>query len=227
MCILSIEADIKYAAFLKKSLEEWSFQTIIALEGQVALDMLALHNIQLIILNAHLPDIDSYELCRQLKRINSNIPLIMLDKEDSLESKLSSFDAGADDFLVIPFEFSELLARIQVHRKRQTNSDALAPVSQLRVADLVLDLRKRTVSRAGRLIDITARELALLEYFLRHRGKTLSRGEIAEKVWDTPKGMHTNLIDVYVHALRKKIDKNFSRKLIHTRVGMGYIMVEE
>jgi len=227
MCILAIEADIKLATSLKKGLEEWSFQTMVALEREAALKVIELNDVELIILDAHLQDINGFELCRQIKASNTHIPLIMLSSEGSLENKLSSFDAGADDFLVIPFEFSELLARIQVHRKRSHQVVNPITTTQLRVADLVLDLRKKTVSRAGQQIDITLRELALLEYFLRHQGTVISRDEIAENVWDSPKGMHTNLIDVYVYALRKKIDKNFSRKLIHTRVGIGYIMIDQ
>ncbi len=169
---------------------------------------------------------NGYDLCRDIRARNNPVPIIMLTALGTIENKLSGFDAGADDYILKPFEFSELLARIQVNRKRSLQPYNQEGSSQLTMADLLLDLREKTVSRAGQPINVTPRELSLLEYFLRNPGTVLSRSEIAENVWDTPFDSGTNLIDVYINSLRKKIDKDFPAKLIHTRKGIGFMMKE-
>lgn len=226
MRILVVEDEIKLAMSLKRGLEECGFQVSVALDGASARKTLDFGEINLIILDINLPDMNGYDLCRDIRARNTQVPIIMLTALGSLDNKLSGFDAGADDYLVKPFEFSELLARIQVSRKR--SQQAYNPVhnDQLAIADLVLDLRQKTVSRTGKPINVTPRELALLEYFLRNQGAVLSRNEIAENVWDIPFDTGTNLIDVYINSLRKKVDKDFPIKLIHTRKGIGYIMKE-
>lgn len=226
MHILVVEDEIKLVVNLKKELEEYTFQVTVALDGETARKTVAHAGVDVVIMDLDLPGENGYALCRDLRSLNSHMPIIMLSATGSLEEKLSGFDAGADDFLVKPFAFSELLARIKVSRKRNLQAYHSTDTNLLVMGDLILDLRAKTVSRAGHFIDITSRELALLEYFLRHKGEVLSREEIAEKVWSVPSGINTNLIDVYVYTLRKKIDKDYKNKLIHTRVGMGYIMRE-
>lgn len=226
MRILVVEDELKLAMSLKRGLEECGFQASVALDGAAARKAVVSDEIHLIVLDINLPDVSGYSLCREFRARNAHIPIIILTALSTIENKLLGFDAGADDYLVKPFEFSELLARIQVNRKRSQLSTNGQAINQLTIADLVLDLREKTVSRAGKFIPVTPREIALLTYFLRNQGTLLSRNEIAENVWDIPFDTGTNLIDVYINALRKKIDKDFVTKLIHTRKGMGYILKE-
>ncbi|WP_338870530.1 response regulator transcription factor [Spirosoma sp. SC4-14] len=226
MHILVVEDEIKLVVNLKKELEEYAFQVTVALDGETARKAVEHGGVDFVIMDLNLPNDNGCTLCRDLRALNGHMPIILLSSTGSLDEKLSGFDAGADDFMVKPFEFSELLARIQVNRKRNQLIYHSTDTNLLVMGDLILDLRAKTVSRAGHSINITSRELALLEYFLRHKGEVLSREEIAAKVWSVPSGINTNLIDVYVYALRKKIDKDYKKKLIHTRVGMGYIMKE-
>jgi DNA-binding response OmpR family regulator len=226
MKILVVEDEIKLAMSLKRGLEEYGFQTSVALDGAAARKAVEFSEVNLIIMDVNLPDINGYDLCRDIRARHNQVPIIMLTALGTIENKLSGFDAGADDYVLKPFEFSELLARIQVTRKRSLQPYNLEASSQLTMADLVLDLREKTVSRAGHPINVTPRELTLLEYFLRNPGTVLSRNEIAENVWDIPFDSGTNLIDVYINSLRKKIDKDFATKLIHTRKGIGFMMKE-
>lgn len=226
MKILVVEDEIKLAMSLKKGLEEYGFQTSVALDGAAARKAIEFSEVNLIILDVNLPDTNGYELCRDIRARHNQVPIIMLTALGTIENKLSGFDAGADDYVLKPFEFSELLARIQVNRKRSLQPYNPEGASQLSMADLVLDLREKTVSRAGQPIRVTPREFTLLEYFLRNPGTVLSRSEIAENVWDIPFDSGTNLIDVYINSLRKKIDKDFPAKLIHTRKGIGFMIKE-
>lgn len=226
MKILVVEDEIKLAMSLKRGLEEYGFQTSVALDGAAARKAVEFGEVNLIIMDVNLPDINGYDLCRDIRARNNQMPIIMLTALGTIENKLSGFDAGADDYVLKPFEFSELLARIQVNRKRSLQPYNPEGNSQLTMADLVLDLREKTVGRAGQSINVTPREFALLEYFLRNPGTVLSRSEIAENVWDIPFDSGTNLIDVYINSLRKKIDKDFATRLIHTRKGIGFMMKE-
>lgn len=226
MKILVVEDEIKLAMSLKRGLEEYGFQASVALDGAAARKAVEFSDINLIIMDVNLPDVNGYDLCRDIRARHNPVPIIMLTALGTIENKLSGFDAGADDYLLKPFEFSELLARIQVNRKRSLQPYNPEANSQLTMADLLLDLREKTVSRAGQSINVTPRELSLLEYFLRNPGTVLSRSAIAENVWDTPFDSGTNLIDVYINSLRKKIDKDFTAKLIHTRKGIGFMMKE-
>ena len=226
MKILIVEDEIKLAMSLKRGLEEYGFQTSVALDGAAARKAVEFSEVNLIIMDVNLPDMNGYDLCRDIRARHGQVPIIMLTALGTIENKLSGFDAGADDYVLKPFEFSELLARIQVNRKRSLQPYNPEGSSQLTIADLVLDLREKTVSRAGQSINVTPREFALLEYFLRNPGMVLSRSEIAENVWDIPFDSGTNLIDVYINSLRKKIDKDFTTRLIHTRKGIGFMMKE-
>lgn len=226
MKILVVEDEIKLAMSLKRGLEEYGFQTSVALDGAAARKAVEFSEVNLIIMDVNLPDINGYDLCRDFRARHNQVPIIMLTALGTIENKLLGFDAGADDYVLKPFEFSELLARIQVNRKRSLQPYNPEGSRQLTMGDLVLDLREKTVSRTGQPIKVTPRELALLEYFLRNPGTVLSRSEIAENVWDIPFDSGTNLIDVYINSLRKKIDKDFTTKLIHTRKGIGFMMKE-
>jgi two-component system, OmpR family, copper resistance phosphate regulon response regulator CusR len=221
MVILIVEDEPKVASFIKKGLEENHYDTDTAYDGLLA-EKLALQNkYDLFILDIIIPGISGLELCRKLKKINSNIPVLMLTALGTTDDKIIGFDAGADDYLVKPFEFRELLARVKVLLKKSDQTHDT--VNRLIVADLELDLDKKIVRRGSVNIDLTAKEFSLLEYFMRNSGRVLSRNDIAEKVWDASFDFGTNIVDVYVNFLRKKIDKGFDDKLIHTKVGFGYI----
>ncbi len=226
MKILVVEDEIKLAMSLKRGLEEYGFQTSVALDAAAARKAVEFSEVNLIIMDVNLPDMNGYDLCRDIRARHNQVPIIMLTALGTIENKLSGFDAGADDYVLKPFEFSELLARIQANRKRSQHPYNPEGSSLLTMADLALDLREKTVGRAGQTIPVTPREFALLEYFLRNPGTVLSRSEIAENVWDIPFDSGTNLIDVYINSLRKKIDKEFATKLIHTRKGIGFMMKE-
>jgi two-component system copper resistance phosphate regulon response regulator CusR len=225
MKVLIVEDEIKVAAFIKKGLEDYGMQADIALDGTTAERMFTSSVYNIIILDVNLPHISGFELCKRIRSKNIHTPILMLTALGTTDDKLTGFDAGADDYLVKPFEFMELLARLRSLNKRsQMNPEAR---EVLRVADLELNLIDKTVRRNNKKISLTARELSLLEFFMKNKGRALTRISIAEKVWDINFDTGTNVIDVYVNSLRKKIDKDFSPKLIHTLTGIGYIMKEE
>ena len=178
----------------------------------------------MIILDVNLPMMNGFEVCKEIRNHNASIPVLMLTALGTTEDKLEGFDAGTDDYLVKPFEFKELLARVRVFLKR-TNHQVLQ-TNILKITDLEMNLDAKTVSRAGKNIELTAKEFQLLEFLMRSKNKVISRAEIAEKIWDITFDTGTNVIDVYISFLRNKIDKGFSSKLIHTHVGMGYILKE-
>jgi two-component system copper resistance phosphate regulon response regulator CusR len=222
--ILIIEDERRVASFIKKGLEEDGFQVEIAYDGLIGKKMALASRYDLIILDINLPQVNGYEVCKEIRNHNASIPIIMLTALGTMEDKLAGFDSGSDDYIVKPFEFKELLARVRVFLKR--SGSGMQSNNILKMADLVMDLDAKTVTRSGEPIELTAKEFQLLEFFLRSKNKVLSRAEIAEKVWEITFDSGTNIIDVYVSFLRNKIDKRFSPKLIHTQVGMGYIMKE-
>ncbi len=222
MEILIVEDEPKVAAFLKQGLQEQGFNTELVYDGQMGLRMARTRDFDLILVDIILPYINGLELCRQIKELRPATPVIMLTALGTMDDKLSGFEAGADDYLVKPFEFKELLARIRALLKRSTGQ-ALQN-NKLRVGELELDLNKKNVRRGNTAIDLTAKEFSLLEYLMRHAGRVISRAEIAENVWEVTFDTGTNVVDVYVNLLRKKIDKDFDPKMIHTRIGMGYIL---
>src|SRR5699024_8977832 len=173
-----------------------------------------------------LPKKDGFEICKEIRISKPGIPILMLTALGTTDDKVEGFDAGADDYLVKPFEMRELLVRIRALLKRNQNSLVHSgPV--LRFADLEMDLNTKVVKRAGKKISLTPKEFKLLEYMLKHPERVLSRVEIAEKVWDTHFDTGTNFIDVYINYLRKKIDRDFPQKLIHTKTGMGFVLKQE
>lgn len=196
-----------------------------AFDGAMGKRMALSGHFNVIIMDVNLPHINGFDVTQALRAEKLKTPILMLTAMDTMEDKLTGFDSGADDYLVKPFEFRELLARLHALHKRSAEGPIQA--SYLKIADLELNLDEKTVKRGGKKLDLTAKEFSLLEYFMRNRGKVVSRVDIAEKVWEINFDTGTNVIDVYVNFLRKKIDKDFPVKLIHTVVGMGYIMKEE
>ncbi|MBC8458972.1 MAG: response regulator transcription factor [Deltaproteobacteria bacterium] len=226
MKILIVEDEPKVVAFLKQGLEELGYETAIAEDGKQGQELIEKQPYDLYLLDILLPFVDGNSLCNLIKGKYPTAPVIMITALGTLQNKLDGFDAGADDYLVKPFEFKELVARIKVLTKR-----AVTPGEKsrniLKASDLELDLDKKLAYRMGREIFLSAKEFALLEYLMRNRGRVVSRPEIAEKIWDITFDTGTNVVDVYINLLRKKINKDAEIKLIQTRIGHGYILEQD
>ncbi|GAB3561024.1 response regulator transcription factor [Spirosoma luteolum] len=225
MKILVVEDEPKLASFVKKGLEEQSCQVDVAYDGQMGRNMALSNAYDVIVLDVNLPKLNGFDVVQAIRQEKIQTPVLMLTAMGSVDDKLTGFEAGADDYLVKPFEFRELMARLRVLTKRGSESSLQANV--LKVADLELDLNEKVARRGNRRIELTAKEFGLLDYLMRNRGRVVSRIDIAEKVWDIHFDTGTNVIDVYVNFLRKKIDKDFPQKLIHTVIGMGYMLKDE
>lgn len=221
--VLLIEDEKKIADSISKGLKELDYHVETAYDGKIGLRLFENGTFNIVVTDINLPGINGYNLCKIIRSKNQHIPVIMLTALSATDDKIEGFDAGADDYLVKPFEFKELIVRIRALLKRTMNQQ-LPTGNILKVSDLELNVDSKEVTRSGKAISLTAKEFQLLEYFMRNRNRVLSRGDIAEKVWDLDFDTKTNVIDVYVNFLRKKIDKDFDEKLIHTQVGMGYIM---
>lgn len=224
--ILLIEDEERIAELIKKSLEEQAYSVTIALDGLTGKKLAVANDFDLIITDIILPGMNGIKLCKEIRSLKPVIPIIMLTALGTTDDKVDGFDAGADDYLVKPFDFRELLARIRAVMNRKSINPIVQPVI-LKYADLELNNQTKIVSRSGKEIGLTPKELKLLEYMMQNSERVLSRAEIAEKVWDTHFDTGTNFIDVYINYLRKKIDKDFSSKLIHTKSGLGFIFKEE
>lgn len=221
--LLVVEDETKIANLLRRGLSEEGYEVDVAGDGEEGLAMALQGEYQLIVLDIGLPEKDGWEVCRDLRAKGRLTPIIFLTARDSVHDKVAGLDLGADDYLTKPFAFEELVARVRsLLRKVQMHSD-----SRLRIADLVLDTRTRKVERAGVPIDLSTKEFALLQYLLEHRGTVLSRMDISDKVWDIHFDTTTNVIDVHINRLRKKIDADFPVKLIQTVRGAGYTIGEE
>ncbi|RDB05532.1 response regulator transcription factor [Runella aurantiaca] len=223
--LLLVEDETKVAAFIKKGLERQGFTVEMAEDGKLGQRLFDERTFDLIILDVNLPFMDGVELAAYIRTKNTQIPILMLTALDTTADKLAGFDAGVDDYLVKPFDFMELVARLKALLKRAVKT--IEQTNVLRVADLELDLDQKLARRGGQTIDLTAKEFALLEYLMRNRGRVVSKVDIAEKVWDIDFDTGTNFIEVYINYLRKKIDKDTANKLIHTVVGMGYTLKEK
>lgn len=223
--ILIVEDEKKIADSISQGLQENSFQTEVAYDGKLGLQLFESGSFQLAILDINLPGINGYELCRSIRSRDPSVPVIMLTAMNTLDNKIEGFDAGADDYIIKPFDFRELLVRVRALLKRIHSTVATGVM--LKAGDLQMNLDSKEVTRAGRTILLTAKEFQLLEYFLRNKNRVLSRVDIALNVWDIDFDSGTNVIDVYVNYLRKKIDKQFDTSLIHTQVGMGYVLKEK
>ena len=225
MKILVVEDEPKLASFVKKGLEEQSCQVDVAYDGQMGRNMALGNSYDVIVLDVNLPKLNGFDVVQAIRQEKNQTPVLMLTAMGSVDDKLTGFESGADDYLVKPFEFRELMARLRALTKRSTENGIQANV--LKVADLELDLNEKVARRDNRRIELTAKEFGLLEYLMRNRGRVVSRIDIAEKVWDIHFDTGTNVIDVYVNFLRKKIDKDFPQKLIHTVISMGYMLKDE
>lgn len=223
MRILVVEDEKKVARFIQQGLEEEHYAVEIAGDGESGAVMAETGSYDLIILDVMLPGIDGIEVTRRLRAAKVPAPILMLTAKTATEDKVAGLDSGADDYLTKPFAFAELLARVRSLLRR----GSLEKTTTLTVADLELDMVTHRARRAGRAIDLTAKEYALLEYFMRNKDRVLSRTIISEHIWDYNFDTGTNLIDVYVSHLRTKIDSGHERKLIHTVRGVGYVMREE
>jgi len=224
MKILVVEDEPQVVEFLKKGLLEKGYETEIAYDGQMGERLALKGDFDIIILDVILPIINGYDLCKRFREKGLQVPVLMLTALGTTEDKVSGFDAGADDYLVKPFEFEELLARIKALTRR--SSGLIQTSKVIKIADLILDLNKKSANRKDKSIELTGKEFELLEFLMKNIGRVLSRAEIAEKVWDITFDTGTNVVDVYISILRKKIDRDFEQKLIHTRVGLGYYIDE-
>jgi DNA-binding response OmpR family regulator len=223
--ILIIEDEFKVAYQIKRGLEEHDFIAEIASDGLIGKNLLIAKNFDLLILDLNLPVISGFDLCSFIRKTQPALPIIMLTALSSMDDKLMGFEAGADDYIVKPFEFRELLARVRALLKRAASAGGTR--SLINIANLQLDLDTKTVYRDDKKIPLTPKEFSLLEFLVRNQGKVLTRAEIAQNVWDINFDTGTNVIDVFVNFLRKKIDKDFNPKLIHTVYGIGFVLSTE
>lgn len=222
--ILIIEDEPKVASFIKKGLEVNSFDADIAYDGDIGLRKIGSLKYDAIILDINLPNINGFNVCQKIRETDAKVPILMLTALGTTSDKVYGFSIGADDYLVKPFEFEELLARIKSLLKRASGNNLSD--NKLSIADLEMDVNSKTVKRSNKKIELTAKEFLLLEYLLRNKNRVVSRTDIAEKIWDINFDTGTNVIDLYIFYLRQKIDKNYFPKLIHTQFGMGYILKE-
>jgi heavy metal response regulator len=223
MRLLIIEDEKKVARFIKKGLEEEGYAVDLAFDGEEGLAMVLDQVHDLIILDIALPKIDGLQVLKKMRERNIRTPVLLLTVRATIEDKVLGLDSGADDYLTKPFVFQELLARIRALLRRKP--EAGPPL--LRVDNLVLDPARHLVTRGGEKIDLTSKEFALLEYLMRNAGRVLTRAMISEHVWDYDFDTETNVIDVYVNYLRRKIDSGGEKKLIHTVRGSGYVLKSE
>lgn len=225
MKLLLIEDEPKTLQSIRQGLEENGYEVDIAYDGLIGKQLARSNAYQLIISDIIIPGINGIELCREIRSWGDETPILMLTALGTTDDKVTGLDAGADDYLVKPFEFKELLARVRALTKRGSTVSHTAQV--LKFADLEVSLDAKTVYRSGNKINLTAREFNLLVYLIRNQGRVISKVEIAEQVWDIGFDTGTNVIEVYVNYLRKKIDKDYPVKLIHTQFGMGYVLKVE
>lgn len=223
--ILLVEDEQKIADTLKLGLSEHGYQVEVAYDGLIGLRLFETFDFNLVVLDINLPGLNGYELCKKIRARNVQIPIIMLTALSSLNDKIEGYDAGADDYIVKPFEFRELLMKIRVLLKR-TIEQHLPVGNMLKAADLEMNLDSKEVKRGNSIINLTAKEFQLLEYLMRNKNRVVSRADIAINVWDIDFDTNTNVIDVYINYVRNKVDKKFEQKLIQTQVGMGYILKE-
>lgn len=224
MRILLVEDDPKLAGFIQKGFQSENLSIEIAYDGFIGQRLLEQNTFDAVILDVNVPGINGFNLCKFIKDNWPQTPVMMLTALGTLQDKILGFNAGADDYLAKPFEFEELLLRIKALARRNLSANNRTKV--LKILDLELNIDSQRVSRAEKLIDLTKREYELLEYLMLNRGKIVSRIDILEKVWNLNFDTNTNVIDVYINYLRRKIDKDFDQKLLHTIIGRGYSLHE-
>jgi DNA-binding response OmpR family regulator len=218
MHLLLVEDDVRLAKLMKRVLAEEGHVVDAANDGATGLDLAVGGEFDAIILDVMLPKIDGFEVCRRLRKSDVDTPVLMLTARDAVDDRVRGLDAGADDYVAKPFAFSELLARLRALGRRRAPLGA----EVLSVADLVLDESSHVVRRGGSEIDLTQKEFALLDYLMRHPGHVLTRSQILDNVWGYEFASMTNVVDIYIHYLRRKIGKGGTAKLIHTVRGVGY-----
>ncbi len=224
--ILVIEDEKRVADLLKIGLEENGYQVLVAYDGEMGWRLFQSNDFQLIISDIILPKLNGFELCQKIRKADEEIPILMLTALGTADDKLEGFDVGADDYMVKPFDFRELLARVRVLLKRRAVAK-VDVVKEISYADLYINLERQEVTRNGEPIKLSPKEYNLLVYLVENAERVVSRVEIAEKVWNTHFDTGTNFIDVYINYLRKKMDKNFEVKLIHTKPGVGFILTDK
>jgi DNA-binding response OmpR family regulator len=223
MNILVIEDEKNVASFIKKGLEENGMIVTLAYDGETGLSLLQEQDFNVIVLDVILPQVNGWDVCAKIrKQLRLKTPILMLTALSSTDNLVKGLEQGADDYLAKPFKFQELLARVKALDRRNRNQ--VATQSVLSFEDIEMNTDQKSVSRAGTPIKLTSREYNLLEFFLKNPNKVISRMEILENVWGVNFDLGTNVVDVYVNYLRNKVEKNFSKKVIHTVVGMGYIL---
>ena len=220
MRVLLVEDETRIAHFVAKGLREQAYAVDIAATGKEALYQVAINTYDIVVLDVMIPEPDGFTVCKELRQDGHRMPVLMLTARDAVEDRIQGLDRGADDYLTKPFEFRELLARLRALLRRPS---ALQP-SILAVADLVVDTAGQTISRGGKTISMTTKEYALVEFFARNAGRVVGRAEIAEHVWDEEFDPFSNLIEVYVNRVRRKIDGAGTKPLLHTRRGAGYVL---
>jgi two-component system copper resistance phosphate regulon response regulator CusR len=221
MNILLVEDEPKVAAFIKKGLEEQFHQVKLAYDGNMGRKLALEEDFELVVLDAVLPELNGFEVCKQIRKFKKELPILMLSALGTVNDKVNGLESGADDYLTKPFHFEELLARIKALDRRRT---IVLPGTVYEVADLQMDCYRKTITRAGNMIILTVKEFTLLEVLMYNKNRVLSRTYIAESVWGINFNRGTNLIDVYINYLRIKIDKGYDKQLIQTIIGMGYMI---
>ncbi len=225
--ILLIEDESYVVSFIKQGLEEAGYEISVALDGEIGLEMASNTTIDLVILDIMLPNKNGIDLCREIRKKDSKTPILFLTALNASDNIALGLNAGGDDYLTKPFKFVELIARINALLRRSNSFQETSAPNIIKVANVEIDDNSKTVTRNGDKILLTATEYRLLIYLLSNKGRVLSRVDILEQVWDINFNLGTNVVDVYINYLRKKIDVGYEPKLIHTVVGMGYILKEE
>lgn len=226
MKILVVEDEKQVAGIIKQGLEEQAMEVDVAFDGNIGQRMAITRDYDVVLIDVVLPGINGFELCKTLKKEKPAVPVMMLTTLNTTSDKIAGFDSGADDYLAKPFEFVELIARIKALGRRPILINKTYN-HILRYEDLRLDTEKKIAFRHDQSIKLSAKEFALLEFFLRHPGRVIPRAELAERIWDLKFDTGTNVVEVYINMLRNKIDKDHPPKLLHTRIGLGYVLSME
>lgn len=223
MRLLVVEDEIHLQDIIRKRLIKAGYSVDSCGDGREVLDYLDMSPYDAVILDIMLPGMSGIDILKTIRRKGNHVPVLFLTARDGIEDRVEGLDLGADDYLVKPFAFEELLARIRVMIRRQSE----VPTDELVLADLKVDVRSRTVTRAGKLVELSGKEFSMLEYLMRNQGRVLSREQIEQHVWDFDYEGGSNMVDVYIRYLRKKLDEGYGKKLIHTVRGAGYVMREQ
>lgn len=226
MKILLIEDEAAVISLIERGLKEKGLDVSVAMDGNTGLQMIRDHHFNLVILDIMLPGMNGVQICKEIRAIGLELPVLMLTALGSTENIVTGLDSGADDYMVKPFKINELIARVNALGRRTFRKVQVTDSHILQIANLQLDTDAKIAQCDDEIISLTSTEYKLLEFFMKNQARVLSRMEILENVWDIDFNLGTNVVDVYVNYLRKKIDKNRNAKLIHTMIGMGYMMKE-